>query len=671
MAAVKKYVFGKPYDTYAIEKDIPTESVIGGPSEAGVIKEFKIDYVSNIGPDNADGIRFERALADEDIVYGLGETMHGMNKRGHEYISYNTDDPHHKDTTRSLYGSHNFLLIGDKFGVFFDTPSRVVFNIDVNDSKIVEVIAETDSLRLYIFTGDGCYDIVKKFRNMIGKSFIPPLWAFGFCQSRWGYKTAEDVSEVVDKYRQANIPLDSVCMDIDYMDRYIDFTINEKRFPNFTDYVFEMKKKGIHLVPIIDAGVKVEPGNEVYEEGVKNGFFCTNHENKPFKAAVWPGMTHFPDVFQPEARKWFGSKYKKLTDCGIEGFWNDMNEPAIFYSEYSKKQPFWDWVLSFLSKSWAERHASKESNAYKDYKNFYHLINGERVLHQKVHNLYGGLLTQAAGEGLSEIMDRRFLLFSRSSYIGAHRYGGIWTGDNNSCWEHLAVNVCQMASLNMCGFVYTGADTGGFGGNASRELLLRWLAFSDFTPLMRDHSCLGTRKQECYQFGDTEAFRKVVNLRYRLIPYIYSEFVKAVLNDEMYMRPLHFDYPDDPKCKYIDDQLMVGGDLMIAPVITKDADGRKVYLPEDMTVVRFDGTNFICNEMQAGEHEITVPGHEVVFFIKKNHAIPVTVNTVQSTMDMDITDVRLIGDGESYCQYVDDGITRDIRPENIVVLHKP
>lgn len=667
---IRKFVFGHPYETYAVVEDVPVSAVIDSADKEKEIPYFTIVRGAKSPYSGETSLCFSTELEEEEAVYGLGETVGGIDKRGKEYISYNTDEPHHRSHTRSLYGSHNFLVIGDTFGVFFDTPSRTVFDVDVDHSGVLEVFAETEDLILYVIEGESTYDIVKQFRRIIGRSFLPPLWAFGFCQSRWGYRNEKDITEVVRRYRKADIPLDSVCMDIDYMDRYIDFTVHPKRFPDLKKFSDQMKKEGIHLVPIIDAGVKVEPGNPVYEEGVANGYFCTNEAGEPFQAAVWPGMTHFPDFFQEEAREWFGSQYKVLTDCGIEGFWNDMNEPAIFYSECSSKRSPKETILTFISPSWAEKHASEESNAYKDYKNFYHKIDGTRVQHHKVHNLFGGLMTMADHQGLHKLIDHRFLLYSRSSYIGAHRYGGIWTGDNESRWDHLRLNVCQMPSLHMCGFLYTGADIGGFGGNTDRELLLRWLAFAVFTPLMRNHSSLGTRPQECYRFGDPTAFRKVIRLRYRLLPYLYSEFMKAALKDEMYMRPLAFDYPDDPKCRRMEDQLMVGGEVMVAPILEKGTQTRKVYLPEDMTLVRFNGETFRCKAWKAGEHQITVDLDEVVFFIRSDRAIVVARKNVSHTAELDLEDVTLLGDGTSYEQYIDDGFTRDVGPDHIRTITK-
>lgn len=523
---MKLYTFGTPYETQAVVVPCPA-----------------VETLPRFAVAEEDGARvFTCPLGQNAVVYGLGETMRGINKRGGRYVSYNTDDPHHRQDMPSLYGAHNFFVVDDPddgcFGAFFDTPSRAVFEIDWRSSGAVRVACEGPGVRVYLLEGESAYAVTREFLKSIGRSYIPPLWAFGFGQSRWGYRTQKDFDAVVDGYQKNGMPLDYVCMDIDYMDRYIDFTVNEKRFPDLAAYAAQLKERGVRLVPIIDAGIKVEPGDATYDEGIAGGYFCLNHEGKPFQAAVWPGMTHFTDFFQPEARAWFGGRYKVLTDLGIEGFWNDMNEPSIFYSEYSKKGGLARLKdMLFPAKAEAEAGGNK---AYADYHNFYHQIDGKQVLHHEVHNLYGALMTRASGEGLEKLLPGRYLLFSRASYIGAHRYGGIWTGDNASTWEMLRQNVRQMPGLNMCGFLYSGADTGGFGGNCDRELLLRWLAFSVFTPLFRDHAALGTRSQECYAFGDTAAFAGILTLRYRLLPYLYSEFMKAALDGDMFIKPLGF-----------------------------------------------------------------------------------------------------------------------------------
>ena len=652
MRMIKKYTYGNPFFTESVV--VSFEASEGMP-EVGTVN---LD----------DGFSFLYDMKAEDAVYGLGEANRGINKRGYKYISNNTDIPNHHEDVYSLYASHNFVIISGErtFGLYIDYPSSLVFDIGYTKMDELHIFCDKADLDFYVITGESIYDIVKQFRQMIGKSYIAPKFAFGFGQSRWGYKTPEDFAYVVKKHRQNHIPIDMVYMDIDYMDHYKDFTINEA-FGDFSEYVEELKKENIRLIPIIDAGVKIEEGYDVYEEGVANNYFCKREDGSDFVAAVWPGYTHFPDVLNPEARKWFGGKYKLLTDAGIEGFWNDMNEPAIFYTPEGVCEVK-EAMREFIDKEesvddvWGIRDMVADlANNAKDYASMYHNMNGKMVRHDQVHNLFGYNMTRAAGEALREICpEKRCLLFSRSSYIGMHRYGGIWTGDNKSWWSHILLNLKMLPSLNMCGFLYTGADLGGFGCNTTRDLLLRWLALGVFTPLMRNHACLGTREQECYQFEQIEDFRHIIGVRYRLLPYIYSEYMKAALNDEMMFKPLAFEYPEDRMAVNVEDQLMLGNEIMIAPVYTQNAIGRYVYLPEDMMLVRFKAEGDIeQTEMKKGHHFVEVPLNEVILFIRKGKCIPLA-DFAECVADINTKKLQLLGyAGSSYQLYDDDGYTRE------------
>ena len=314
------------------------------------------------------------------------------------------------------------------------------------------------------------------------------------------------------------------------------------------------------------------------------------------------------------------------------------------------------------------------SNSAADYRRFYHRVDGELVRHDRVHNLYGYNMTRAAGEAFERIAPgKRLLLFSRASYIGAHRYGGVWMGDNNAWWSHLLLNLKMLPSLNMCGFLYTGADLGGFGKDTTRDLLLRWLALGVFTPLMRNHAAAGTRDQECYRFEDTADFRHVIGVRYRLLPYIYSEFMKAALRDGLYCRPLAFVYPADPVAVQVEDQLIIGDEIMIAPVYTQNARGRCVYLPEEMKLVKFlpDGT-LAERVLAQGHHYIDVALNEVPLFIRKDRCIPLAAAGAEYVEAVDAAHLELLGyEGADYELYDDDGFSTDYEnPENWRVLRK-
>ena len=655
---IQKFIYGAPIQTDAVTLDIPAES--GFPAYGTVSTK--------------EGFSFSYIMAGDDIVYGLGEANRGINKRGYCYISDCTDDPEHTEDKRSLYGAHNFIVIAGEqtFGMFFDYPARLTFDIGYTRMDTLTVSCENADLSLYVIHGDSPYDIVKQFRHIIGRSYIPPKFAFGFGQSRWGYKTKEDFRKVAEGYRKNNIPLDMIYMDIDYMDSYKDFTLG-KEFEDFPGFVREMKGSHIRLIPIIDAGVKIEEGYDVYEEGVQNRYFCQRTDGSDFVAAVWPGDTHFPDFLNPDARKWFGDKYRFLTDQGIEGFWNDMNEPAIFYSKEGLDEAKelarqfadsgdgrWDGAGSVGVWQMGDKLRSL-ANSPEDYRRFYHNMNGKKVRHDKVHNLYGSNMTRAAGEAFERIdPDRRFLMFSRSSYVGMHRYGGVWTGDNKSWWSHLLLNLKMMPSLNMCGFLYTGADLGGFGSDTTRELLLRFLALGVFTPLMRNHAALGTREQECYQFEDIEDFRHVIGVRYRLLPYLYSEYMKAALNDDLYFKPLAFVYPKDKMAARVEDQLMLGNEIMIAPVYEQNGKGRYVYLPEEMKFIKFlpDGTSSE-KILGQGVHYVDIALNEVPLFIRKGKCIP-AVDAAECVDKIDMEHLQMLGyGGAEYLLYDDDGVHKD------------
>lgn len=650
---ILKYTFGKPIETDAVVQNIENA-------------EKTVPYVSM----NETG--FTYAMEPSDIVYGLGENVRGINKRGWVYQSRCTDDPSHTEDKRSLYAAHNFIIVEGKkevFGVFVDTPSLVTFDIGYTNKSILNVEVPEGDYYLYVIEGADPYEIVKEFRKMIGTSYIAPKWAFGYGQSRWSYMNEDEIREVVAEHKKNQIPLDSIYLDIDYMERYKDFTVDEKAFPEFEAFVKEMKDQDIHLVPIIDAGVKIEEGYDTYEEGVKNGYFCKKENGEEFVAGVWPGRVHFPDVLNDDAREWFGNKYKFLLDQGIDGFWNDMNEPAIFYSEDHLKEVFekideyknmnLDVDTFFEFKDMVLGLA----NNTEDYKTFYHSYKGEKLRHDKVHNLFGYNMTRAAGEAFDRLCpEERILMFSRSSYIGMHRYGGIWQGDNLSWWSHILLNLRMLPSLNMCGVLYTGADIGGFGADATEDLVMRWLELGIFTPLMRNHSAMGTRRQEAYRFQDTEDFKNMIGIRYGLLPYLYSEYMKAALKDEMYFLPLSFVYPQDERVKQVEDQLMVGESIMIAPVYEQNKSGRYVYLPEDMKLYRMRSLTDMDEEiLSKGDHYVKADLNEVLIFVRPDHIFPMSYGGT-SVASVDETKLKVFGYVKNQAQYElynDDGLSKD------------
>ena len=655
---VKKCEYGKPFETYAVVNSENISEAAENDKKALFVEaamEMALEPYGGITWDRPEdgndmhAMQYRVRMSDGDVVYGLGENVRGINKRGWVYESKCSDDPNHTESKRSLYGAHNFIIIADSDnpaaskGLFIDYPGRVIFDIGYLDKNELVITVCSGNFTAYVVSpamdgADGSdnhlYSIVRQFRHIIGKSYVPPRWAFGYQQCRWSYMSADEVCGVVDSYRKRNIPIDAVYLDIDYMERYKDFTVNKETFPDFADFVKKMREKHIHLVPIIDAGVKIEDGYDTYEEGRKNGYFCKEADGEDFVAGVWPGRVHFPDVLNEDARRWFGHGYKVLLDAGIDGFWNDMNEPAIFYSEKHLKEVF-DKIDDYKGKnldiqSFFEFKGMVEgvANNLGDYERFYHRAtqpDGEAVVrHDHVHNLYGFNMTRAASESFKELApDKDILMFSRASYIGMHRYGGIWTGDNHAWWSHILLSLKMLPSLNICGFMYVGSDVGGFNDNTTEELLMRWMGLAVFVPLMRNHAAAGTRYQELYRFTDTDTFKNIVTMRYALIPYLWEAYRKAVEQDTLMYRPLGFEHPEDKVAVATEDQLYVGEDIMICPVYTQNAVGRYVYLPEPMTMVRMKSADeYELEKYEAGHYFVEIPAQEIVFFIRDGHRIP-------------------------------------------------
>ena len=655
---IRKYTFGAP---------LPTDAVIQQLlAEKDSLPYFTVRY----GEDGS--VILSLPLHPEEVLFGLGQAVRGIDKRGHRYESWNSDVFNHTEERPSLYGSHNLLVFFSPdrlLGLFLDDPGKIIWDLGWEKHDEAVITSLSGNLDVYLIEEESLTGIARAFRQLTGRSYLPPRWAFGYIQSRWGYASEEEVRTVVNEHRKRHIPLDGVCLDIDYMVDFKNFTWKPNAFPDLKRFQDEMKADHLRLVPIIDAGIKVEEGYAPYDTGKAGDCFCKKEDGSDFVAAVWPGRCCFPDFLREDVRRWFGDLYRPLLEAGIEGFWNDMNEPALFYSDEGVADAFAaaDKIraggVDYETTWWLKDVFSGMANSMDDYRRFYHLVDGKTVRHDLVHNLYGAGMTRATAEGFRRFSpDKRLLLFSRSSFIGAHRNGGIWQGDNFSWWSHLKMALQMLPSLNLCGFLFTGCDLGGFGCNVTEDLLERFLQLGVFTPLMRNHSALHTRDQEIYRFSIWETMRDTVSVRYALLPYLYSEFMKAALRDEMLFRPLAFDYSADQRAIHIQDQLMLGEDCMIAPVYEQNAAGRYVYLPEDMLFIRFrSAQDYDLQPLEKGDHWIDLALGEFPLFVKKNRAVPLCPGGESSEL-LDDTTFTLLGQIEqegTLSLYRDDGTTTD------------
>ena len=656
---IRRYSFGTPIHTGALIRELPAEE--------GALPFFTVKR-------EGQRVSFSIELSPEEILFGLGENVRGINKRGHLYRSWNSDEFNHTEDRQSIYASHNLLVFFSRsrlLGLYLDDPGEIRWDLGYTRRDRAEITSMNGDLDVYLIEEASLKETARAFRALSGPSYLPPRWAFGYIQSRWGYAGEEEVREVARQHRERHIPLDALCLDIDYMEDYKNFTWRKDTFPDLAGFTREMRRDHLRLVPIIDAGIRAEEGYPPYDSGKQGDFFCKKENGEDFTAAVWPGFCCFPDFMREDVRRWFGDLYRPLLEAGIEGFWNDMNEPALFYTEDGLRRAF-DRAEELRSGRAEYEDLWKMTgvfgslaNSMEDYRSFLQAADGRPVSHDRVHNLYGAGMTRASAEGFRRFdPDRRFLLFSRSSFIGAHRYGGVWQGDNFSWWSHLKMALQMLPNMNLCGFLYCGCDLGGFGCNTTEDLLARFLQLGVFTPLMRNHSALHTREQEIYRFANWEQMRGTLTVRYALLPFLYSEFMKAALSDGMYFRPLAFDYPQDERAAGVEDQLMLGEDCMIAPVYTQNARGRYVYLPEDMLLIRFrSAEDYDLEPLSRGDHWIPLELNEFPLLVRRGRAVALCPGG-ESTDELDDSRLTALAWADGPVQlrlYRDDGF--DPRPE--------
>lgn len=567
-----------------------------------------------------------KKLGKEDAVYGLGDKPGCLNRRGYVYVNWNTDNPApHVDSFKSLYKSIPFFMVlGENYcyGIFADNTYKTTFDFGFESSEYYIVSHEKGFLDYYFFPGEKPSDVVKKYTGLTGTTPLFQRWIYGSHQSRWGYCSQDEILGIAEAFEKNEIPCDVIHMDIDYMDGYRVFTFDKERFPDTKALSETLADKGIKLISIIDPGVKKDEAYFMYREGMEMDAFAHDAQGAVYENAVWPGTSVFPDFSREDVRKWWGEKTKILLDHGIRGIWNDMNEPASF------RGPLPDDV-KFAAGA-----------------------------HDEIHNIYGHLMAKATYEGLLEHDNgRRPFVLTRAAYAGSQKYCGGWTGDNHSIWSHLTLSLEQICNLSLCGMAMCGSDIGGFGSDVTPELLVRFYQAAVFAPFFRNHSAVGTRRQEPWLFDEKtrDAVRKTVRLRYRFIPYIYDLARECERTGEPIVRPLVYEYPHDKMVRNICDEYLLGKFVLVAPVTVPGKFARQVYLPEG------EWYDYETNEKYTGGKYILAdaPLDKVPVFIRAGAILPVAEGNIQSTEDITSENTRILtypGQG-TFIHYEDDNET--------------
>ncbi len=540
-----------------------------------------------------------RRIQSREAFYGLGDIPGHSNLRGQRRSLWGSDVYGYEEDTNPLYKNIPFfygLVKGKAYGIFFDNSFRSEFDFGKERPPVSSFWAQGGEMNYYFIAGPEISEVTQGYHQLTGLPSMPPIWALGFHQCKWSYKSQEEVLSVASEFQRREIPCDVIYNDIDYMDEFRCFTWNEEPdfFPDPKGMSDALAEKGIRLVVIIDPGIKIDPGYTVYDSGVENGVFCQRMDGPLFNGSVWPGECHFPDYTNPKTRDWWADLFPDFVkNSGVAGIWTDMNEPAVF---------------------------NEDKTFPRDVRHDY---DGHPCSHRKAHNVYAMQMARATREGLMRSYpERRPFVITRSAYAGTQRYSSAWTGDIQSTWKHLRIGNIQCQRLALSGYSFVGTDIGGFSGKSDGELFVRWIQLGIFHPFCRVHSSGDENAQEPWSFGDpyTAIAKKFIELRYRLLPYLYTTFEQHIRTSAPMLRPLIYLDQTDPECVFRMEEFGVGDTLLACPISKKDAEGRWFYLPKG------EWYDFWTGKKQSGGNElwVDVPLDTTPLWVKAGRILPLS-----------------------------------------------
>ena len=498
---------------------------------------------TTIGGKNSIEVRYDEGTD----LYGTGEVTGSLRRNGKEITLWNTDNGNYLQFNGDrLYQSHPWILGVRKDGTAFGILADNTWRQSIKLHQPIQIISEGPSFRVVVIEKENPQEVIKALAKLTGTIELPPLWALGYQQSRFSYYPQGQAQDIADGFRSRNIPLDVIWMDINYMDGFRIFTFDPKGFPDPKKMNNYLHSKGVKSVFMIDPGVKQEVGYSVYDQGQKGNHWTLNKDGQPFTGKVWPGACVFPDYTRPETRKWWSGLYKDFMPLGIDGVWNDMNEPSAFDGPEGSMPA-------------DNMHRGGDG-----------LAPGP---HMRYHNIFGMMMVKATREGILDANpDKRPFVLSRSNFLGGQRYAATWTGDNASSFNYLTESIPMSINLGLSGQPFSGPDIGGFSGDCNPQLFSQWIALGAYYPFCRNHTTIESIPQEPWAFGaETEnVSRTAINRRYRLLPYLYTLFQEASVTGMPVMRPMFFADAKDTALRAEEQAFLLGDALLIIPRWAKD-----------------------------------------------------------------------------------------------------
>ena len=521
---------------------------------------------------DGNGFRLAETMPADEHYFGLGDKTGAFDRREAAFRLWNTDAYGWQESTDPLYKSIPFYLTyraGVSLGVLIDNTWPSSFDFGKTLGNTVQYRAEGGPADIYILYGPSAKEVLKSYAWLTGPTPLPPLWTLGFQQSRYSYMTQARVLEVAERLRKDKIPSDAVYLDIDYQEKNRPFTIDTNAFPDMPGMVKTLHAEKFHVVAITDLHIAYLPGQDYapFKSGAAGDEFVKTSDGTDYVGKVWPGPSVFPDFTRADTRAWWGTLYKNFAQMGIDGFWNDMNEPSVFNT--LKTMPC-SAVHRIEEPGFAKRTAT----------------------HCEIHNVYGMENSRATFDGqLTLKPDVRPFVLTRASYAGGQRYAATWTGDNSATWNHLRLTTSMLKNLGLSGFALAGADVGGYAGTPTPDLLTKWIEIAAFQPIDRDHAEKGTGDHEVWANGpeQEDIRRRFIETRYRLLPYLYTVTEEDTHTGLPLLRPLFLEFPDAAADRHpLDVDLNTSGEFMLGPDLL-------VAAP--------------AFEDKAGDYEATLPSH--------------------------------------------------------------
>ncbi len=536
-----------------------------------------------------------KEMPEQAHFFGLGDKPCALNLRGRRFEMWGSDHYKFKPESDPLYKSIPFFVClneGLQYGIFFDNTMRSYFDFGKSRPDRLLFGADGGVMDYYFIMGESALDTVQTYTRLTGLPPMPPLWSLGYHQSKWSYYPAAEVEKLAATFRQKRIPCDAIHLDIHHMKQYQSFTWDRAHFPDPPGMIRKLGEQGFKVVTIVDPGIKINPDNYVWRSGFERNVFCRRHDGALLAGDVWPGPCNFPDFTSTTTRYWWADLFRRqVAEYGVRGIWTDMNEPAIF----------------------PDRTFPDDTR---------HAFDGYSCSHLKAHNIYGQCMARATRMGMEQhAPERRPFVLSRSGFAGLQRWAATWTGDNYSDWDNLKMANLMVQRLSTSGVSFCGADTGGFLGRPTPELFCRWMQMAAFHVFFRNHSNGEFGGQEPWCFGPVveEMVRAAIEERYRLLPYIYTQFHRYATLGTPVIRSLAFMHPEDCDTYWRSSEFFLGDALYIVPVHHPGESGRYLYVPPGTWYSLWTDEPAPA---QGAEAWVPTPMGRIPVFVRGGHMVP-------------------------------------------------